>query len=154
MQALYGQYRPRTWAEVVGQDKVISRAQTVGRRGFGGRAYIIGEAHGLRRNIIRKLLVLLESLPDHVAFIFTTTVDGQESLFEEQLDAGPLLSRCVPLALARRDLSKPFAARVREIATKEGLNGRPVKDYVRLAQTHRNNMRAMRGSVEAGGMME
>jgi hypothetical protein len=60
----------------------------------------------------------------------------------------------VPLALARRDLSKPFAARVHEIATNEGLNGRPVKDYVRLAQTHRNNMRAMLQSVEAGEMLE
>ncbi|MHC4200042.1 MAG: hypothetical protein ACYSU0_08635 [Planctomycetota bacterium] len=80
--------------------------------------------------------------------------DGQESLFEEQLDAGPLLSRCVPLALARRDLSKPFAARVREIATKEGLNGKPVGAYIRLAQTHRNNMRAMLQSVEAGEMLE
>ena len=41
-----------------------------------GRIYIFNEAHGLRRDTIRQLLVLLERLPAHVTVIFTTTKDG------------------------------------------------------------------------------
>src|SRR5690606_30764101 len=62
-----------------------------------GRAYLINEAHGCRKDAVRQLLVLLERLPAHVAVIFTTTNDGQDSLFEDIEDAHPLLSRCIRL---------------------------------------------------------
>src|SRR6516162_2799870 len=58
----------------------------------GGRAVIINEAHGLRKDVIRQLLVTLERIPPHVVWVFTTTCEGQESLFEEQEDSSPLLS--------------------------------------------------------------
>ncbi len=67
--------------------------------GFGcksGRAYIINEAHGLTAGVIRALLVTLEPIPPHVVWCFTTTNDGQDSLFDGQIDAHPLLSRCTP----------------------------------------------------------
>ena len=67
-----------------------------------GRAFIVNEAHGLRKDTIRQLLVLLERLPNHVVMIFTTTNEGQESLFDDYSDANPLLSRCARLDLARR----------------------------------------------------
>ena len=212
MPALFEQYRPKTWSEVVGQEAVEKRAKAIARRGLGGRAfwisgqsgtgkttvarilaaevagrddveevdaadltpkylrdmerrmsyfgwgkggraYIVNEAHGLRRDTIRQLLILLERLPGHVVVIFTTTCDGQEGLFADQEDAYPLLSRCVCLRLARRNLAKGFASRAKEIAQVEGLDGKPLAAYVALVQKNRNNMRAVLQDVEAGCML-
>jgi DNA polymerase III gamma/tau subunit len=211
---LVERYRPATWAEVVGQERVVGRIRQLAERGAlagraywlsgqsgtgkstiarllaaevadgfstqevdasaltvaalreleresqisgwgekGGRAYLVNEAHGLRKDVIRQFLVMLERIPSHVVWIFTTTTEGEKGLFEDYDDAGPLLSRCLPLPLSRRDLAQAFAVRAKGIAEKEGLDGRALEQYVRLVQKHRQNLRAVLQEIESGAML-
>ena len=125
-------------------------------RGFGkgGKCYIVNEAHGLRQQSIRRLLGLLERLPDYVVFLFTTTKVGQEKLFDDQLDASPLLSRCIEINLTSQGLAKVFGEHCRTIAQAENLDGKPVESYIRLAQRCKNNCRQMLQEIEAGSMLD
>ena len=119
-----------------------------------GLCVIVNEAHLLTPRVIGRLLVTIESLPAWATLVFTTTCEAQAELCEARLDASAFLSRCVLIPLARRDLAKPFAERAREIADREGLNGRPIEAYVKLAKDCRNNMRAMLQRIEAGDLAE
>jgi DNA polymerase-3 subunit gamma/tau len=121
--------------------------------GKGGRAYIINEAHGLRKPIIRRLLGLLERIPSHVCIVFTTTKTGESSLFDDQIDAHPLLSRCAKIELTNQGLAKAFADHCQQVAAKENLNGKPIQAYVKLAQQCKNNCREMLMAVETGDML-
>lgn len=121
--------------------------------GKGGRVWIINEAHGLAKAVIEMLLDWLESLPDHVAVVFTTTRTGQDSLFDDQIDAHPLLSRCVSIPMTCQGINPAFAKRAYEIAAAEGLNGKPLSAYLQLANDCTGNFRMMLEAIEAGRML-
>lgn len=118
-----------------------------------GRCFIVNEAHGLSKAAVRQLLVMLERIPPHVLWIFTTTIDGQQLLLDGTEDGGPLLSRCVPIQLSQRGLCEPFAERARTIAQAEGLDGQPIERYQRLAKDCGNNLRMMLSRIDAGEML-
>lgn len=121
--------------------------------GKGGKAIIINEAHGLRKQTIRRLLGILERIPKHIVFIFTTTKQGESKLFEDNIDANPLLSRCTKIELTNQGLAKVFAKHCRDIATGENLNGKAIESYVKLAARCKNNCRMMLSEIESGCML-
>jgi len=126
--------------------------------GKGGRAYIFNEAHGLRADVIRAMLVMLEQIPAHVLVVFTTTTENMTLFEDKAIDAKPLLSRCVCLALTSQGIAPVFARLVCGIIIVEGLSG----DYckadllalcLKLANKTKSNCRAMLQAVGSGAML-
>lgn len=118
-----------------------------------GKAYVVNEAHGLRKDAIRLLLVLLEELPEYACWIFTTTKAGEIKLFDddETGDAAPLLSRCVEISLENGDQTqRAFARRAMEIAHDEGLDGVPLSVYERAVGQSNGNFRRVLQRIESG----
>ena len=126
-----------------------SQYRGLGADGKTGRVYIVNESHGLKRATVRQLLVTLERIPSHVLWVFTTTNDGQASLFEGTEDAHPLLSRCLTIALAQQGIAEPFAAHLERI---DPAGPRPATYYRRLIQDCQNNRRDAIGRREAAAL--
>jgi replication-associated recombination protein RarA len=122
-----------------------------------GRAYIIDESHGLRQDVIRRLKVSLDDgrIPDHVVWIFTTTTEEGQLLFDGDENPKPLLARCTQIALARRDITKPMAERLQAAARSVGLDGQPLEKYIALLRRADvgNDMRKAFQIIEAGEML-
>ena len=133
-------------------DEAESTMHLYGAPPKGGRCWIINEAHGLRRSsCIQRLLVLLDPLPNHVCFIFTTTTEGEQLLLEDKVDAPPLLSRCQVVRLESGSKTREaFAKAVRCIAQEWDMDSQPLSDYRHLADTEDCNMRFMLQRVESG----
>jgi replication-associated recombination protein RarA len=117
-----------------------------------GRAVILNEAHGLRQDTIRKLLVTLERIPSHVVWLMTSTDLGRDKLFKD-IDAHPLLSRCIKFDLKVDDYADPMVKRAMAIAEQEGLGGADVTEWVALCTACKWNFRDVLTEVEKGVMM-
>ena len=50
------QCRPRTWGDVVGQDRIVQRVQALAKRGLAGRAFWIGGQSGTGKTTIGRLI--------------------------------------------------------------------------------------------------
>ncbi len=136
-------------------DYIAQACRQYGGGDKGGRAYIVNECHGLNQTQIRKLLVMLEHIPSHVVWIFTTTSDGAEKLFDDQIDAGPLTSRCIQIPLTNQGTAPAFAAFLHDAAKAHGFNGCADAEAValRIVRKHKGNLRAALQEVEAGAML-
>jgi DNA polymerase III subunit gamma/tau len=53
---LHEQHRPRSWSDVVGQDKMIAKIDWLRNRGLAGRAYWISGQSGTGKTTIARLL--------------------------------------------------------------------------------------------------
>ncbi len=118
-----------------------------------GHALIVNEAHRLGGPTVARFNDFLEKgMARLCVVIFTTTNEGERLLDGRQEDISPLISRCFPCYLARRDLAVAFAKRAKEIAVAEGLDGQPESKYLRLVQDMKNNMRLVLSEIQAGRM--
>src|SRR5204863_5002960 len=50
------QYRPQTWEDVVGQDKIVERIRKLAKRGLAGRAYWISGQSGTGKTTIARII--------------------------------------------------------------------------------------------------
>jgi len=117
-----------------------------------GRVYVVNEFHRLTLAAVAQFLDILERIPRHAAWMFTSTQDAKD-WGEQSEDRAAFVSRCLRLPLTSQGLAKAFAARLREIAAAEGLDGRPESAYVSLVNRCRGNFREALQAIEAGEML-
>lgn len=127
---------------------------------------IINEAHGLSTNVVSRLQTILEDrrVLLQSTWIFTTTNKGQQSLFDRAHDAIPFLSRCIQINTGTWDGGGgtlqsgdgpvlPFAKRLRDIAVRENMDGKPLAAYIALVKEKKGNLRMCLNAIESGAML-
>ena len=124
--------------------------------GGGYHVFIINECHNLSTKVVSELQTILES--SHVqrnsTWICTTTNKGQKHLFDTKFDAVPFLSRAIKIELDGRGSEIDFAVHARSVAQAEGLDGKPLEEYVRLVRDSSWNLRSVLNAIESGELLE
>jgi len=118
----------------------------------GWKVVIVNEAHKMTARAVAAWLTLAERMPAKRLVIFTTirTLTDRTLYGEENKTFG---DRCKPFRLTNQGLATVFARLGHRIAAREGLNGRPAADYVRLVKRVGNSMRAVLQAIESGDML-
>jgi len=127
------------------------RTQAAGLFADSWQVFIVNEAHEMQRRAVNAWLTLLERLPERWLVIFTTTQPADKDLFGDFTE--PLLSRCVVFEFTNQGLAKAFAARAKEIARAENLDGKSDAAYLRLVQDSHNSMRKALQAIYSGRML-
>ena len=83
--ALYEQYRPKGWDDVIGQDKAVRRAQAIAGRGYGGRAFWISGASGVGKTTIAYILAGQVADTDETLLLDATDLTPDRSRDLEQV---------------------------------------------------------------------
>lgn len=135
------------------QEREHWRCRVLGEKS--GRCYIVNEAHAMSTEAVTELLTALDPVPEHVCFVFTTTLRGQQ-LFEEQaVDAKPLMQRCTKIVLENGEQTRQdFARRAKAIAMAEGIDGLPDEAYRASLDACGGSMRALLGQIESGAFAD
>jgi replication-associated recombination protein RarA len=81
MKALYEQYRPSTWNDLVGQDKLLQRLSVLRRRGLVGRVFWITGDSGTGKTTVARLIA--DEIADDYAVI---EIDAQDVGIERVRD--------------------------------------------------------------------
>lgn len=121
--------------------------------GKAGWCLIVNECHRLRKDTVAAFLDVLERLPPYVVWVFTTTKQGQASLFEDDKDGDcqPLVSRCTEIVLADGPYVRlALARRAKEVGMAAGCDGLPESVYQAAIEGCKGNLRALLQRVESG----
>ena len=73
MTQLYEQYRPKTFGDVIGQEKTIGKLQRLAKRGLGGRVYWITGSSGTGKTTLARIIAA--EIADDFAVI---EIDGSD----------------------------------------------------------------------------
>lgn len=90
---------------------------------FGPRVWIVNEAHLLSNRVVSAFLDVLELIAEQGrdAIVFTTTWDGDASLFADNFDSKPFAGRCNEIRLTNQGFAKAIVARLLEVAKGESI---------------------------------